>query len=279
MAEDTQERDPKFSAVEIIGVTIALLVLDVLDWFQAGVPGSDLAAFPSLQAYMWKKGIGQIFTLVANLLELIPFADYLPLRTTAFLIIAWADRHQDGWFAKIIVKAEKVEALAKGEVTEGAGSFAASGKKGMTGPRTGTAAGREEVKTTEKVGGRATAEKKEKGEGTIESQKRRSGGGAEGGVRHVGEGELEEDEPEEEEQKHLSPEQKELEEILSGNYVGRVLRENLDAEELLSQIGGQALGARPLKFDPDRAIQAKPASQPKTNDNRYNKEVDLRDAA
>ena len=92
-----------------------------------------------------------------------------------------------------------------------------------------------------------------------EARGRLRSGSPEGEDGEEGEGE----DPESEDE--LSAEERELEDILRGDYVGRVLREAVGAEELLAQIGQSADSGGVSRKQGHR-----------TGANGYNREVDLR---
>lgn len=90
---DAPERpEPKFGGAEIVFGTIFYLILDILDWFEAGIPGTDVVSWLS-QFYYINKGVPGTRMVVANIIELIPGIDYLPIRTVVFLLVVWTDRH------------------------------------------------------------------------------------------------------------------------------------------------------------------------------------------
>jgi hypothetical protein len=305
MAEENQaqEHEPLFSEAEMIAVTITFLTLDILDLFEVGIPATDLVSW-GVQAYQYKKGTSGTFQVVSAALEALPFADYLPIRTGALLLLFWGDHHPDSKLNKLIKVAEVVSEL------EGKGGKSGAGPRGPSGvPRAANdnvaagAGGRGEVaqETVAMQAGTASG-----GEGSAGT-----GGGGSGGAnseefqRHrerfrqgkrsaTGEGQLadmeEGVEGEEEERRlaALSPEGRELEEILSGDYVGRSIRQNLGTDEILARIGNQELGATESRFNQDQAIQPKKPVIRAANDNeRYNiradnnneEEVDLRKAS
>lgn len=104
--------EPKLTETEIILLGLFFLTLDALDWAEVGVPITDAIAFPVSQIYLRIKGVPSGKMLGGNLLELIPLADYLPMRTAAFLWTAWIDRHPTA--GGILKAAEKMQGEVSG---------------------------------------------------------------------------------------------------------------------------------------------------------------------
>ena len=90
--------EPKISIPEgIIGIFVLLIADGVeLALLFAGLDDfwiSDAIAFPLTQLYLRMKGLKGTASLVANILELIPYVGWLPLRTIGFVIVLYMDHH------------------------------------------------------------------------------------------------------------------------------------------------------------------------------------------
>ena len=95
---EEEKPEPKISTPEAILVIMVLMLADgiellllflALDDFWI----SDAIAFPLTQFYLRMKGVKGTASLVANLLELIPYVGWLPLRTMGFAIVVYLDHH------------------------------------------------------------------------------------------------------------------------------------------------------------------------------------------
>ncbi len=90
--------EPKICLAEIIYLTIAFGLTDIIgiilvvfgldDFFLL-----DVIRFPLSQLYLRIKGVKGTATLVANILECIPYIGALPAATIGWLITVWLDRH------------------------------------------------------------------------------------------------------------------------------------------------------------------------------------------
>jgi len=95
---EEEKPEPKISTPEAILVIMVLMLADgiellllflALDDFWI----SDAIAFPLTQFYLRMKGVKGTASLVANLLELIPYVGWLPLRTIGFATVVYLDHH------------------------------------------------------------------------------------------------------------------------------------------------------------------------------------------
>src|SRR4051812_7975529 len=78
-----EEPEKKFGAAEIIFGSIFFILLDILDWVEAGIPGTDVVSWLT-QFYFQMKGVSGSRMVIGNLIELIPGVDYLPVRTITY---------------------------------------------------------------------------------------------------------------------------------------------------------------------------------------------------
>ncbi|MBI5220476.1 MAG: hypothetical protein HY978_01405 [Candidatus Liptonbacteria bacterium] len=109
---------PKIPSAEALLVGALILLADILDYIPGvGLGVTDAIAFPSEQIYMRTKGVKGNYALIGNLLELIPVVgDVLPLRTAAFLVTIYVDRHPKSALAATALKVgfdPKVQASAR----------------------------------------------------------------------------------------------------------------------------------------------------------------------
>ncbi len=77
---------PLFLLTDIIGIILVIFALD--DFFIL-----DIIRFPLSQLYLKIKGVKGTATLVANILECIPYVGALPNATIGWLITVWLDHH------------------------------------------------------------------------------------------------------------------------------------------------------------------------------------------
>src|ERR1041384_4002070 len=120
MAEENQaqEHKPLFSDFEVMFIGICLVVLDIADYFQAGIPGSDIIRW-FIQAYQWKKGTNGLLQIGIGAAEAPPGGDLGPWGSVGFGALVIGDRYPDSKLAKLIKAAKSVEKLgAGGEVGE-----------------------------------------------------------------------------------------------------------------------------------------------------------------
>ncbi|MEK7110873.1 MAG: hypothetical protein AAB867_03400 [Patescibacteria group bacterium] len=163
------DQEPKISLSEalIVGAVpvffdvfeIVLLFFALDDFFIF-----DTIYFPASWLYFRLRGVSAISSVVGNVLEMIPYIGWLPLRTASFIMIVWADHHPRA--AGEIMKVAKVTGV--GVVAGGAGAVA--GKAGAVAEK-GVAAGA----ATEAAGARVVAGGARAAEGGVVA-----GGGAEG---------------------------------------------------------------------------------------------------
>lgn len=108
-SEEPEKPEPKFSKAEIVFFSLFYIILDALDWLEAGVPLTDAASWLT-QFYYVYKGVSGSRMVVGNILEIVPGVDYLPVRTITFWMTVYADRHP---------KVEAVAELASGKFVAG----------------------------------------------------------------------------------------------------------------------------------------------------------------
>jgi hypothetical protein len=288
MAENAPQHEPKLSDADVIIGSVLMLTLDAIDWLQVGIPGTDLVGFPLEQLFLNKKGVKGTTALVGNIIELVPGVDYLPVRSIAWLITAWMDRHPSEFSEKM----EQVgEVVQKAEGKAGAGALQAEGaaaKEAATAAEQGAAQGAAgAVEKGAAEGGASsaagTAEKSaqdkiaasEQGSGSVRDRMGETSGGEQG------EGE---EGQSKEEAKPLTLEQQREENAIKGLNIDDLALDVFSPEEMMADIGAPTLGAKVLKFDPDRAIEPKaPRKWPtQSNMNRKgiidNERVDLKNA-
>lgn len=261
MAENAPQHEPKLSDADIIIGSVLMLTLDAIDWVELGVPGTDLIGFPLEQLFLSKKGVKGTTALIGNGLELIPGVDYLPLRSIAWLVTAWMDRHPSQFSEKLEQVGEMVQA-AEGKAGAGAlqaegaaaNEAAAAAEKGAAqgvggaleenaaSGSTSTAAGKAEKSARDKIAA------SEQGSGSVRDrlgETSEDGDGSGGG--------------EEEDAKPLTLEEQREENAIKGLDIEDLALDVFSPEEIMSDIGAPTLGAKVLKFDPDKAIEPKAA--------------------
>ena len=128
------DQEPKISLSEalIVGAVpvffdvfeIVLLFFALDDFFIF-----DTIYFPASWLYFRLRGVSAISAVVGNVLEMIPYIGWLPLRTASFIMIVWADHHPRA--AGEIMKVAKVTGV--GVVAGGAGAVAGKGGGGNAG--------------------------------------------------------------------------------------------------------------------------------------------------
>jgi hypothetical protein len=256
--------EPLFSEGEAIATTVVFLILDISDAFALGIPATDFVSW-ILQGYQYFKGTNGTFQVLSGLLEAIPVIDSLPIRTGAFLMIIWGDRHADSILAKLIKVAgvAKVADSIKGSITKTMASKAAAQAAQASAAQAAAAAEKAAAQgatAAEKAAAQAAAEKSEEAAGKAgeakagakEARKDTAKTAAKEYARQrMGRGSTGEGEGGEEGEggnETLSPEDQELEDIMSGDLVGQHLLRSMSAEDILATIGEQEKSSR---FDPD----------------------------
>jgi hypothetical protein len=288
--------EPKMPDWLMISGFIGFIGLDIL----SAVPALNwattmvAAAINIIVTFTGIGGVVLVFAYVTGwIIEVIPVLSILPTLTAVWGLTVIFDRHPEWlpeWVRKKIEQAAKVAQAAKGK---GGGVAKGGSKEVVGGMRSGVQAGREAAaaeraaagETRGQFRGRLAAEASggagEAGEEEAlgGGKRRKKGGrdGGEGGPEEEGPGEEEGGEGKEEEA--LSPELRDLMNILSGDPFGKRLLHTLTLEDILSRVGEQKRGEKPSQFDSDLGITKstpKPASG-QAADNRYNKEVNLKD--
>lgn len=88
-----EEQRNKISDVEAILLIIGGLIADIINW----IPGINvlvgIVVFPITQLYFRAKEVKGTYSLVGNIIELIPFLSVLPAYTAAFAVTIYVDRH------------------------------------------------------------------------------------------------------------------------------------------------------------------------------------------
>lgn len=225
------------SEADIIIGTILMLALDAIDFVEVGIPGTDLVGFPLEQLFLSKKGVKGTTALIGNVIELIPGVDYLPVRSITWLITVWMDQHPSEFSEKMEQVGEVVQ-KAEGKAGAGAGQGAlqAEGKaaEGAAAAGGGAVAQRGGAQG---VGGAAegsatagVAAEGAGGEGTAHGKPRQGSGGEGGGEGGNGE----EGGQEEGKKPPLAPEDQELEDIMSGDPLGKHLLRAMSAEDYMN---------------------------------------------
>lgn len=87
----------KISVPEVLIVSAFLLLVDIVELAILFVGADDFwitdaLAFPATQIYLRWKGVRGTYSLALNVIELIPYVGWLPLKTLGFLLAAWVDR-------------------------------------------------------------------------------------------------------------------------------------------------------------------------------------------
>lgn len=95
---EEERPEPKISIPEAIvaggmilladGIELLILFLGLDDFWI-----SDAIAFPITQLYLRLKGVKGTMSLAANIIELIPYVGWLPLRTLGFIGVVYMDHH------------------------------------------------------------------------------------------------------------------------------------------------------------------------------------------
>jgi hypothetical protein len=130
---DEEKPEPKISLPEAIFVGSLIVLADTVEFILLffGLDDfwiSDAIAFPSTQIYLRMKGVRGTYSLVANLLELIPYLGDLPFRTIGFVLVVWFDHHP------------KVEAVVKKAAAVAVAVAATAATGGATAPAAGAVA-------------------------------------------------------------------------------------------------------------------------------------------
>lgn len=109
---DSEKPEPKISLPEILVVgPLFFIVPDLIEIFLIFIGLDDfwiidIYSLLTSQIYLYLKGVKPIYALIANCLELIPYAGWLPMRTLGFIITVFVDRHP-----KIAEPIQKAEAI------------------------------------------------------------------------------------------------------------------------------------------------------------------------
>ncbi len=141
-----QGQGHKISDPEAVFVIIAIGLVDLVElalvffglddfWI------SDAIAFPLTQIYLRMKGVRGTYELIGNIIELIPYAGWIPFRTLGMIATIYVDRHPRleavaGAVGQIAQKgnvsgpaaANKEVEKAAGEIDKKAGEIAEQGK-------------------------------------------------------------------------------------------------------------------------------------------------------
>lgn len=90
----------KISLVEGIVMLMITLTADLIEFiltFFALNPLSIIIDVPTtaiIQFWLWMKGAKGTWALAGNLIEFIPYLDFLPIRTATLLVTIWVTNHQ-----------------------------------------------------------------------------------------------------------------------------------------------------------------------------------------
>ncbi|MEM4368611.1 MAG: hypothetical protein QXO21_06345 [Candidatus Anstonellales archaeon] len=113
-----ENKEKKISIVEaIIAGTWLFALPDTIEFFLFffGLDDfwiSDMFAFPGSMMYLKIKGLKTTFSLVANIIELIPYAGVMPSRTIGFVITVIFENYKDK-IQQMFKTTEKVAKIAK----------------------------------------------------------------------------------------------------------------------------------------------------------------------
>ena len=95
----------KISTAEAILLIMVGLVADLINWVPIVNWVVAIFMFPITQIYFRMKGIRGNYSLICNLIELIPVVSVLPAYTTAMVATVYMDRHPE-----LLEKVSKVAA-------------------------------------------------------------------------------------------------------------------------------------------------------------------------
>ena len=246
--ERGQEHEPVLSDAEVIIVGVMFVTLDIVDWFEVGIPATDVASW-FVQFGLFKKGVSGTYQVVVGILELIPGIDYLPIRTVSHIIATWADRHPDSKLHKLIKVAEIATAVKGKLAAKKIGSAAGSAAQGALQAEEKVAS--EAALAAEQAGAAGAAARGAPGEGVAE------GGATKAARRDAGQ-------PEgagEAEQKPRSLEERRLDNAIRGRNIEDVMDDVFSPDQILAEIDTSKTTDNVRRFDPDRAMSPKPARQ------------------
>lgn len=99
MAEEREEEKGKISLVEGIIMVVIVATADIIEiilTFFALNPLSIVIDVPVtfiIQFWLWMKGSKWTWALAGNLIEFIPYVDFLPIRTATLLLTIYLSNH------------------------------------------------------------------------------------------------------------------------------------------------------------------------------------------
>ncbi|MBI2013167.1 MAG: hypothetical protein HYS88_01840 [Candidatus Colwellbacteria bacterium] len=99
MAEEVEEKKGKVSLVEGIIMVMIVATADIVEiilTFFGLNPLSIIIDFPvtfTIQFWLWMKGSKWTWALAGNLVEFIPYVDFLPIRTATLLLTIYLSNH------------------------------------------------------------------------------------------------------------------------------------------------------------------------------------------
>jgi hypothetical protein len=267
MAENAPQHEPKLSDADIIIGSILMLTLDAIDWLEVGIPGTDLVGFPLEQLFLNKKGVKGTTALVGNVIELVPGVDYLPVRSIAWLITAWMDRHPSEFSEKMEQVGEYVQKAegkagagalqAEGAAAKEAGAVAGRGsaqgaggalEKGAAEGGASTTAGTAEKSAQDKIAA------SEQGSGSVRDRMGETSGGEDGGGGGEGGGEN---------AKPLTLEEQREENAIKGLDIDDLALDIFNPEQVMGNIGAPTLGTKASEFN-DQVMEPKRPEEPPT---------------